>query len=75
MRVLRSMDEIRIVRYDYEPIHGEILQLVHVKNIRMVLLKRIVADQEFTSDEDRELKYSVKSFAKLVHQHGGFVGM
>jgi len=67
MRVLRSMYQVRIVRHDHKPVHREILQLKHVKNIRIVPLKGIVADEEFTRNEDCELKYSVKPFTKFVH--------
>jgi hypothetical protein len=45
------------------------------KTIRIVLLKGIIADEEFTRDEDRELKYSVKPFTKLTDQHGAFACM
>ena len=75
MGVLRSMDEVWIARDDHEPIHREILQLIHVKNIRIVPLKGIGADKEFARDEGCELKYSVKPFTKLLHQNRGFIGM
>jgi hypothetical protein len=42
------MDQVRIARHDDEPIHCNILQLKHVENIGIVLLKGIVADEEFT---------------------------
>lgn len=73
--MLRPMDEVRIIRYDHESIHREILQLKHVKNIGFVLLKGVVTDEEFAGDENRELKYGVKSVAKLFHRRRGFGGM